>query len=131
MHLLASNSSLRFLIPNLHPICTCSCLFTTLTEGRSARDLTQAATSKKKTPLCDAFPLEGIPVSLCYCIGKIYKKMHYMVGYDGCLHEACGCSLDSPPVYNPMHLRPSLVRVCRACFSLPLEPAELPPEFDL
>ena len=64
------------------------------------------------TPLCDAFPLEGIPVSLCYCIGKIYKKMHYMVGYDGCLHEACGCSLDSPPVYNPMHLRPSMVRVC-------------------
>ena len=40
------NSSLRFLIPNLHPICTCSC--TPLTEGRSARDLTQAATSKKK-----------------------------------------------------------------------------------
>ena len=39
------NSSLRFLIPNLHPICTCSCLFTPLTEGRSARDLTQAATS--------------------------------------------------------------------------------------
>ena len=26
------------------------------------------------TPLCDAFPLEGIPVSLCYCIGKIYKR---------------------------------------------------------
>ena len=51
------------------------------------------------TPLCDAFPLEGIPVSLCYCIGKLYKKMHYMVGYDGCLHEACGCSLDSPPAY--------------------------------
>ena len=51
--LLASNSSLRFLIPNLHPICTCSCLFTTLTEGRSARDLTQAATSqKKKTCIC-------------------------------------------------------------------------------
>ena len=45
------------------------------------------------TPLCDAFPLEGIPVSLCYCIGKIYKKMHYMVGYDGCLHEACGFHL--------------------------------------
>ena len=65
------------------------------------------------------------------CIGKIYKKMHYMVGYDGCLHEACGCSLDSPPVYNPMHLRPSMVRVCRACFSLPLEAAELHPEFDL
>ena len=43
------NSSLRFLIPNLHPICTCSCLFTPLTEGRSARDLTQAATSQKKT----------------------------------------------------------------------------------
>ena len=42
------NSSLRFLIPNLHPICTCSCLFTPLTEGRSARDLTQAATSQKK-----------------------------------------------------------------------------------
>ena len=41
------NSSLRFLIPNLHPICTCSCLFTPLTEGRSARDLTQAATSQK------------------------------------------------------------------------------------
>ena len=40
--------SLRFLIPNLHPICTCSCLFTPLTEGRSARDLTQAATSQKK-----------------------------------------------------------------------------------
>ena len=83
------------------------------------------------TPLCDAFPLEGIPVSLCYCIGKLYKKMHYMVGYDGCLHEACGCSLDSPPAYNPMHLRPSIVRVCRACFSLPLEAAELHPEFDL
>ena len=34
----------------LHPnnTCTCSCLFTTLTEGRSARDLTQAATSQKK-----------------------------------------------------------------------------------
>ena len=48
--MLASNSSLRFLIPNLHPICTCSCLFTTLTEGRSARDLTQAATSQKKNP---------------------------------------------------------------------------------
>ena len=30
------------------PICTCSCLFTPLTEGRSARDLTQAATSQKK-----------------------------------------------------------------------------------
>ena len=45
------NSSLRFLIPNLHPICTCSCLFTPLTEGRSARDLTQAATSKKKKAL--------------------------------------------------------------------------------
>ena len=44
------NSSLRFLIPNLHPICTCSCLFTPLTEGRSARDLTQAATSQKKKP---------------------------------------------------------------------------------
>ena len=44
------NSSLRFLIPNLHPICTCSCLFTPLTEGRSARDLTQAATSQKKNP---------------------------------------------------------------------------------
>ena len=73
---------------------------------------------------------EGIPVSLCYCIGKLYKKMHYMVGYDGCLHEACGCSLDSPPAYNPMHLRPSIVRVCRACFSLPLEAAELHPEFD-
>ena len=43
------NSSLRFLIPNLHPICTCSCLFTPLTEGRSARDLTQAATSQKKS----------------------------------------------------------------------------------
>ena len=57
-------------------------------------------------------------------------KMHYMVGYDGCLHEACGCSLDSPPAYNPMHLRPSIVRVCRACFSLPLEAAELHPEFD-
>ena len=42
------NSSLRFLIPNLHPICTCSCLFTPLTEGRSARDLTQAAPSQKK-----------------------------------------------------------------------------------
>ena len=42
------NSSSRFLIPNLHPICTCSCLFTPLTEGRSARDLTQAATSQKK-----------------------------------------------------------------------------------
>ena len=42
------DSSLRFLIPNLHPICTCSCLFTPLTEGRSARDLTQAATSQKK-----------------------------------------------------------------------------------
>ena len=82
------------------------------------------------TPLCDAFPLEGIPVSLCYCIGKLYKKIHYMVGYDGCLHEACGCSLDSPPAYNPMHLRPSIVRVCRACFSLPLEAAELHPEFD-
>ena len=41
------NSSLRFLISNLHPICTCSCLFTPLTEGRSARDLTQAATSQK------------------------------------------------------------------------------------
>ena len=36
------NSSLRFLITNLHPICTCSSLFTPLTEGRSARDLTQA-----------------------------------------------------------------------------------------
>ena len=83
------------------------------------------------TPLCDAFPLEGIPVSLCYCIGKIYKKMHYMVGYDGCLHEACGCSLDSPPVSHPLHLRPSMVRVCRACFSLPLEAAELHPEVDL
>ena len=83
------------------------------------------------TPLCDAFPLEGIPVSLCYCIGKIYKKMHYMVGYDGCLHEACGCSLDSPPVSHPLHLHPSMVRVCRACFSLPLEAAELHPEFDL
>ena len=83
------------------------------------------------TSLCDAFPLEGIPVSLCYCIGKLYKKMHYMVGYDGCLHEACGCSLDSPPAYNPMHLRPSIVRVCRACFSLPLVAAELHPEFDL
>ena len=45
------NSSLRFLIPNLHPICTCSCLFTPLTEGRSARDLTQAATSQKKRAL--------------------------------------------------------------------------------
>ena len=32
----------------MHPICTCSCLFTPLTEGRSARDLTQAATSQKK-----------------------------------------------------------------------------------
>ena len=42
------NSSLRFLIPNLHPICTCSCLFTPLTEGRSARGLTQAAPSQKK-----------------------------------------------------------------------------------
>ena len=42
------NSSLRFLIPNSHPICTCSCLFTPLTEGRSAWDLTQAATSQKK-----------------------------------------------------------------------------------
>ena len=42
------NSSLRFLITNLHPICTCSCLFTPLTEGRSARDLTQAAPSQKK-----------------------------------------------------------------------------------
>ena len=42
--------TLRFLIPNLHPICTCSCLFTPLTEGRSARDLTQAATSQKKNP---------------------------------------------------------------------------------
>ena len=41
-------STLRFLIPNLHPICTCSCLFTPLTEGRSARDLTQAAPSQKK-----------------------------------------------------------------------------------
>ena len=48
------NSSLRFLIPNLHPICTCSCLFTPLTEGRSARDLTQAATSQKKGPGEDA-----------------------------------------------------------------------------
>ena len=46
------NSSLRFLIPNLHPICTCSCLFTPLTEGRSARDLTQAATSQKSTRGC-------------------------------------------------------------------------------
>ena len=27
------NSSLRFLIPNLHPICTCSCLFTPLLKG--------------------------------------------------------------------------------------------------
>ena len=45
------NSSLRLLIPNLHPICTCSCLFTPLTEGRSARDLTQAATSQKKVVL--------------------------------------------------------------------------------
>ena len=36
------------LIPNLHPICTCSCLFTPLTEGRSARDLTHAAPSQKK-----------------------------------------------------------------------------------
>ena len=59
------------------------------------------------------------------------KKREFMVGYDGCLHEACGCSLDSPPAYNPMHLRPSIVRVCRACFSLPLEAAELHPEFDL
>ena len=42
------NSSLRFLIPNLHPICTCSCLFTPLTEGRSPPDLTQAAPSQKK-----------------------------------------------------------------------------------
>ena len=41
------NSSLRFLITNLHPICTCSCLFTPLTEGRSPEDLTQAATSQK------------------------------------------------------------------------------------
>ena len=32
----------------MHPICTCSCLFTPLTEGRSARDLTQAAPSQKK-----------------------------------------------------------------------------------
>ena len=31
----------------LHPTCTCSCQFTPLTEGRSARDLTQAAPSKK------------------------------------------------------------------------------------
>ena len=31
----------------MHPICTCSCLFTPLTEGRSARDLTQ---SQKKRP---------------------------------------------------------------------------------
>ena len=32
----------------MHPICTCSCLFTPLSEGRSARDLTQAAPSQKK-----------------------------------------------------------------------------------
>ena len=53
------------------------------------------------TSLCDALPLEGTPAPLCYCISKIYKKMHYMIGYDGCLHEACGCSLDCPPVSNP------------------------------
>ena len=41
------NSS-RAVIKNLHPICICSCLFTSLTEGRSARDLTQAAPSQKK-----------------------------------------------------------------------------------
>ena len=80
------------------------------------------------TSLCDALPLEGIPAPLCYCISKIYKKMHYMIGYDGCLHEACGCSLDCPPVYNPMHLRPSMVRVCRACFSIPPVAADSHPE---
>ena len=55
------NSSLRFLIPNLHPICTCSCLFTPLTEGRSARDLTQAATSQKKKALGEMAPAPRTP----------------------------------------------------------------------
>ena len=36
------------LLVNLHPNCTCSCSLTSLTEGRSARDFTQAAPSKKK-----------------------------------------------------------------------------------
>ena len=36
------------LLDNLHPNCTCSCPLALLTEGRSARDLTQAAPSKKK-----------------------------------------------------------------------------------
>ena len=36
------------LLDNLHPNCTRSCPLTSLTEGRSARDLTQAAPSKKK-----------------------------------------------------------------------------------
>ena len=58
------NSSLRFLIPNLHPICTCSCLFTPLTEGRSARDLTQAATSQKKAVSVRAKARESSPSML-------------------------------------------------------------------
>ena len=36
------------LLDNLHPNCTCSCPLTSLTEGRSVRDFTQAAPSKKK-----------------------------------------------------------------------------------
>ena len=68
---------------------------------------------------CEALPLEGIPVPLCYCVSKIYKKMHYMVGYDGCLHEACGCALDGPPWLSPSACYPSMVRVCRACFFIP------------
>ena len=38
------------MLVNLLPNCTCSCPLTSLTEGRSARDLTQAAPSKKKYP---------------------------------------------------------------------------------
>ena len=60
------NSSLRFLIPNLHPICTCSCLFTPLTEGRSARDLTQAATSQKEI-------INQTPLLLGYAVLKQHR----------------------------------------------------------
>ena len=69
------NSSLRFLIPNLHPICTCSCLFTPLTEGRSARDLTQAATSQKKSPLCSRHPSPA---------GKVFSRQAAHFTFSAC-----------------------------------------------
>ena len=69
-------------------------------------------------PTCNALPLACEPISMCFCVKRIHKRFHYMVGYNGELHQACGCALDVAPEPNWANLQQHMVRICHACFTL-------------